>query len=94
MRQQRQNGASRARTFLEVPDVPGGEGDAGPVLHLRHAALEPSLAGLHRRRVRHFRRRHFCRGRRGGGRGLGLRFVASWGQEGTWRREVNGKLGY
>lgn len=66
-------------TFLEVLDVPGGEGDADPVL-LQHAPLVPRLAGLHRRRVRHVRRRHRSReereewgGARRGGRALGFR---------------------
>jgi len=46
-----------AADFLEVLDVPGGESDADPVLRL-HRPLEPRLAGLHRRRVRHVHRRH------------------------------------
>lgn len=45
-------------TFLEVLDAPGGERDADPVLRIHQASLEPGLARLHRRRVRHIRRRH------------------------------------
>jgi hypothetical protein len=74
------------RTFLEVLDALGGERDADPVLRIHHASLEPGLARLHRRRVRHIRRH----GSWEQGEGLGRWGFASSMPEEKWRRRALG----